>query len=114
MLRIISSFLLLLILLLVLGIAVLNPSPRVALNLYFGTFRDVPLVLALFIAFLLGSVLTFFYLLGHTFRLRLRIREMKNRNRDYERELIAIRNIPVDPGEALDEEEPRTDPSGEA
>jgi len=93
--RIITSFLLLLVLLMVLGIAVLNPSPRVDLNLYFGTYYDVPLVLALFMAFLLGSVLTFLYLLVHTIKLQLRVRELKTRNKQYEKELIALRNIPV-------------------
>jgi len=104
--RILTSFLLLLILLLVLGIAVLNPEPRVKLNLYFGTFYDVPLVLALFLAFLLGSLLTFLYLLVHTIRLQFRIRELRMRNKQYEKELIALRNIPVvdeDEGNPLSE-----------
>ncbi len=94
--RIISSFVLLLVLLLVVGIAVLNPSQRVELNLFFGTYYDVPLVLALFLAFLIGCVLTFLYLLVHSVRLRWQIRELKSRNRQYEQEITAIRNIPVD------------------
>lgn len=104
--RLISSFLLLVILLLVLGVAVLNPSPRVDVNLYLGTFHEVPLVLALFIAFLLGSFLTFFYLLTHSIRLRMKIRDLKKRNRDYESELVAIRNIPLG-----DEDETETVPA---
>jgi uncharacterized integral membrane protein len=93
--RIVTSFLFLVILFLVLGIAVLNPSPRVDLNLFFGTYYEVPLVLALFVAFLVGSLLTFLYLLVHTVKLQLRVRDLKIRIRQYEKELIALRNIPV-------------------
>lgn len=102
--RIFTSFLLLLVLLLVLGVAVLNPEPRVSLNLLFGSFQDVPLVLALFVAFLLGSILTFVYLIGHTVRLRWAIRDLKHRARQYEQELIALRTLPVEGVE--DEERP--------
>jgi uncharacterized integral membrane protein len=94
--RIFTSFLLLLVLLLVLGVAVLNPTPRISVNLLFGTFQDVPLVLALFVAFLLGSLITFLYLIGHSLRLRWKIRDLKGRIRQYERELIELRNIPVE------------------
>lgn len=104
--RIFTSFLLLLVLLMVLGIAVLNPGPRVELNLLFGKFTEVPLVLALFAAFLLGSVFTFFYLIGHTLKLRWKIRDLKTKNRQYEQELIALRNIPV---EAVGDDREETD-----
>jgi len=105
--RIFTSFLLLVVVILVLGIAVLNPSPKVSVNLLFGTCEDVPLVLALFVAFLLGSIVTFLYLIGHTLRLRWRIRDLRNRNRQYEQELIALRSIPVEGTEG--EESPATE-----
>jgi hypothetical protein len=78
------------------GVAVLNSGePKVNLHFYFGSFYGVPLVLALFLAFLLGSVLTFLYLLVHTIKLQLRVRDLKARTKQYEKELIALRNIPV-------------------
>lgn len=97
----------------VVGIAILNPGPRVEMNLLFGTVSDVPLVLALFVAFLIGCVLTFLYLMTHAFRLRWQIRDLKKRNRQFEQELIDLRNIPVEADDPETEEEPLPLPEGE-
>ena len=96
--RILGSFLLLVIVFLIVGFAVLNPVEKVDISLGFGSFVGVPLVLALFIAFLIGSLVTFLYIFGHTIRLQLRIRQLNTRNREFEQELTAIRNIPVEVG----------------
>ncbi len=105
--RIFGSFLLLLIVFLILSVAVLNPSSKVDINLHFGHFVDVPLVFALFLAFLVGSILTFLYLMTHAVKLQMRIRKLTSRNKEFEEELTALRNIPVEPtGPASDEPAP--------
>jgi len=102
--RILGSFLLLVLVFLIVGVAIRNPATTVNVDLYFGKFIDVPLVEALFVSFLLGSLMTFLYIVGSTIRLKLSIRKLTGRIREYEQELHAIRSIPVE-GTAQQEEE---------
>jgi len=110
--RILGSFLLLVLVFLIVGVAIRNPAATVDVDLYFGKFIDVPLVEALFVAFLLGSLMTFLYIVGSTIRLKLSIRKLTGRIREYEQELHAIRNIPVEGAARREEEFPPvvTDP----
>lgn len=94
--KILGFILLLVLVFLIVAVALLNPSTAVDIDLFFGKFVDVPLVLALFLAFLLGSLMAFLYLAGGAIKLRLRIRQLGGRIREYEQELTAIRNIPIE------------------
>lgn len=103
--KILGFFLLLVLVFLIVAVALLNPSTVVNINLFFGKFVDVPLVLALFVAFLLGALMTFLYLVGSAIKQKLRIRQLGGRIREYEQELTAIRNIPVEGASTPVEEE---------
>jgi len=75
-----------------------NPSQRVDVHVYQTTYVDVPLVLALFIAFLAGLVLTIVF--GSYFILEqsLGMRRVRLEKRALERELDALRNLAVEDG----------------
>jgi len=79
-----------------------NAEPRVDISLFwFRTYYDVRLILALFFAFVIGSVLTLLYCLYYFVDLGLTVRRLKKRNRALEAELVAIRSLPIE--EALGE-----------
>ncbi len=102
--RMFGYFLLLVLVLMIVTVAIRNPATTVDVDLYFGKFIDVPLVQALFVAFLLGSLMTFLSLVGNTIRLKFSIRKLTGRIREYEQELTAIRNIPVEESARREEE----------
>jgi uncharacterized integral membrane protein len=108
--RAIAAIALLVVTMAVVAFAVMNPGERVVVNLGFRTFYDVPMILALFVAFLIGVALTLLYCLYYFIDLGLNVRRLKKRNRDLETELVAIRNLPIE--EALGEMKPVEDVEG--
>jgi hypothetical protein len=54
------------------------------------------MILALFIAFVIGIVLTLIYTLYYFVDLGLTVRKLKSRNKTLEKELLAIRNLPLE------------------
>lgn len=101
MMRFVGAFLILVVVFLIIAVAVLNPDQKID-EINFGPagrFLDVPLVIALFFAFLLGSLLTFFYVVTHTVKQQFRIRQVQKENREIETELHKLRTIAVE-GEA--------------
>ena len=99
--RVIAAVALLIIAIAVIAFAVLNPGERVAINLGWRSYTDVPMILALFIAFVIGIVLAFIYSLYYFVDLGLAVRRLKKKNRSLEKELVAIRNLPLE--ESLEE-----------
>ncbi|NNE10392.1 MAG: LapA family protein [Gemmatimonadetes bacterium] len=98
MMRFVGAFLLLVVVFLIIAVAVLNPDQKVG-EINFGPagrFLDVPLVIALFFAFLLGSLLTFVYLVTHSLKQQFRIRQVQKENREIESELHKLRTIAVE------------------
>jgi len=94
--RVIAAIALLIITLAIIAFAVMNPDERVSINLGWQTFENVPLVLALFIAFVIGVALTLLYTLYYFIDLGLTVRRLKKRNRLLEEELVALRNLPIE------------------
>ncbi len=94
--RVIAAISLLVILIAIIGFVVLNPDEHVSINLGWQKYEDVPLVLALFIAFVIGVGLTLLYTLYYFIDLGLTVRRLKKRNRLLEEELIALRNLPIE------------------
>ncbi len=94
--RVIAAIALLIITLAIIAFAVMNPDERVAINLGWQVFENVPLVLALFIAFVIGVALTLLYTLYYFIDLGLTVRRLKKRSKLLEEELIALRNLPID------------------
>src|SRR5262245_6940878 len=78
------------------GFVVQNPSQRVDVHVYQTTYVDVPLVLALFIAFLAGLVLTLVFGSYFVLEQSLGIRRVRLEKRALERELDALRNLAVE------------------
>lgn len=95
-LRVIATIALLIVVIGIVYFAVINPDERVTINLWTRTFEDIPLILALFIAFVLGVVLTLLYTLYYFIDLWLTVRRLKKRNRMLENELVALRNLQIE------------------
>jgi uncharacterized integral membrane protein len=101
--RFVAAIALLVIVIALVAFAVRNPAERVMIDLGWRAYQNVPLVFALFVAFVLGIVLTLLYTLYYFIDLGLNVRRLKKRNKDLEKELIALRNLPIE--EPLEGEE---------
>jgi uncharacterized integral membrane protein len=101
--RVVAAIALLIITVAIIAFAVMNPGERVGINLGWRQYQGVPLILALFIAFVIGVVLTILYCLYYFIDMGLTVRRLKKRNRDLEKELVALRNLPLE--ESLEERE---------
>ena len=108
--RAIAAIALLVVTIAIVAFAVMNPGERVVVNLGFRAFYDVPMILALFVAFVIGVALTLLYCLYYFVDMGLNVRRLKKRNRDLEAELVAIRNLPIE--EALNGIAPLEDVEG--
>lgn len=90
------------------GFAMLNSSESATVQLWPGTlvFYDVPLVLLLFEAFVLGAVVWFIVSIFHEVSLRAAIRRLKRENADLHQEIGGLRSISLDEieSETTDEE----------
>jgi uncharacterized integral membrane protein len=94
--RVVTSALLFVFVLAMIAFAVLNPEDHVDIQLGFGAFTNVPLVLALGIAFGVGVVFTLIFVVAHLLGLYGTIRSLKRTNRALERELTDLRNLPLE------------------
>jgi uncharacterized integral membrane protein len=104
--RVIAAIALLIITIAIIAFGVMNPSERVHISLGWVAYSGVPLILALFIAFVIGIVLTVLYSLYYFIDMGLNIRRLKRRNKDLEDELVALRNMPLEePAEDNDAKE---------
>ena len=91
----------LLILILVVAItwfAMINSGERATISLGTAelTFENVPLVLLLFEAFVIGAVVWFFVSIFHEFTLRRRIHALQRENKDLQQEIAGLRSISLD------------------
>jgi uncharacterized integral membrane protein len=102
--RVVAAIALLIITVAIIAFAVMNPDERVGIDLGWRIYENVPLILGLFLAFLIGIGLTLLYCLYYFVDLGLTVRRLKKRNRTLEDELVAIRNLPIE--EPLEEMEP--------
>lgn len=103
--RVIAAIALLIVTLAIIAFAILNAGPRIEyINLGLGRYYDVPLIVALFVAFVVGVIVTLLYCLYYFIDLGLSVRRLKKKNKQLEKELVAIRNLPLE--ESLEEREP--------
>jgi uncharacterized integral membrane protein len=102
--RVIAAIALLVITIAIIAFAVMNPSEDVRINLGWVAYEAVPMILALFVAFIIGIGLTILYCLYYFIDMGLNIRRLKKRNKDLENELVALRNLPLE--ESPEESEP--------
>ncbi|MGD8627923.1 MAG: LapA family protein, partial [bacterium] len=94
--RVIAAVALLVITMAIIAFAVMNPGERVLIHLGWQTYTNVPMILALFIAFVIGIALTLIYSLYYFIDLGLTVRRLKSKNKTLERELLAIRSLPLE------------------
>ena len=92
-----------LVLFFVLGFSILNSGQSVDLNLFWSKYLGVSLVLALFIAFMLGVVFWFLVTVLQHLSLRKDNRVLRNRVRSLRDELRDLRNASFSEGEKSDE-----------
>jgi len=90
--------LLLVLVVIVTGFAMLNSAQRATITLGTEslTFRDIPLVLLLFEAFVLGAVIWFLVSIGHEVTLRRIIRKQKREIMDLGSEISGLREISLE------------------
>jgi uncharacterized integral membrane protein len=94
--RVIAAVALLVITMAIIAFAVMNPGERVLVQLGWRTYTNVPMILALFIAFVIGIGLTLIYSLYYFVDLGLTVRKLKSENKMLEKELLAIRSLPLE------------------
>lgn len=77
------------------GFAMLNSAERATVTLWPRTmvFFDVPLVLLLFEAFVIGAVVWFIVSIFHEVGLRRQIRKLKRENSDLNQEIAGLHSI---------------------
>jgi len=95
--RVVAAIALLIITLAIIAFAIMNAGPRIEeLKLWTVNVYDVPLVVALFAAFVVGVIVTLLYCLYYFIELGLTVRRLKKKNKELEKELVAIRNLPLE------------------
>ena len=95
---VLRMLLLLVLVVAVTGFAMLNSSERASVVVWPGSvaFYDVPLVLLLFEAFVLGAIVWFVVSIFHEVSLRGVIRRLKRENADLNQEIAGLRSISLD------------------
>ena len=112
-LRILVWLIILTILVAVVWFAVQNPEETVRVSIWQYTFSGVPLVFALFIAFLVGVVLTLIFGLYFLVEQSVNARRLRREKKKLERELAALRNLALDePGPAVRQDLETSESSG--
>ena len=84
------------------GFAVRNPDQRVNVDLLFGPpYTDVPLLFALFVAFVVGGVGGCALAVLWVVELQTKLREARRANRRLSGELTSLRNLPLEEADDL-------------
>lgn len=104
---IVRMLLFLVLVVVVTGFAMLNSGARANVQIWPGVvFYEVPLVLLLFEAFVIGAVVWFVVSIFHEVTLRTTIRKLKRENTDLNQEIGGLRSISL---EDIDEGQSPTD-----
>jgi uncharacterized integral membrane protein len=93
----VRTILLILIMVVAIGFTVMNPGERVRVDLFFvPPFENVPMVEALFFAFLLGLVAGLAVAVIRILELQAQLRDARRAGHRLEGELTTLRNLPLD------------------
>jgi len=91
----------------ILWFSLLNQRETVGVNLFGWESPEIPLYLALFIAFVIGMFVWLLISAFQIFQLQAELRTCKKGNRKLQEELDALRNLPLEEsGEELQQAEP--------
>jgi uncharacterized integral membrane protein len=84
------------------GFAVRNPAQQVTVDLFFGPpYQGVPLVFALFVAFLVGGIGGCAVAILWVVELQARLRDSRRQVRRLQGELTSLRNLPLEEADDL-------------
>jgi len=92
---IIRTLFIVIILILLLGFAVQNAYQRVSINILDKQFANVPMILVLFIAFVIGILIWFIFTIFQYFRMQRDLYQERKRSRRLTEEIKALRNRPL-------------------
>ena len=91
------------IMILVLGFALQNLEQRTVVRFYRWESAELPLILFLFEAFVVGLIVWFLVAIFHDLQLRSEIRRIRKENKKLRSELTALRNLPLEEEESAEE-----------
>lgn len=86
-------------LILLLGFAIQNLEQQVDIVLIFWHFQDVPLIVVILEAFIIGMLVWFIIAFVNEMRLRSQLRGISRDRDELSRELQTLRNLPLEEGE---------------
>jgi uncharacterized integral membrane protein len=92
---IIRTLFIVVVLILLLGFAVQNAYQRVSINILNKQYANVPMILVLFVAFVLGILVWFVFTIFQYLRMQGDLYQERKRNRRLTEEIKALRNRPL-------------------
>lgn len=92
---IIRTLFIVVVLILLLGFAVQNAYQRVSINILNKQYANVPMILVLFVAFVLGILVWFVFTIFQYFRMQGDLYQERKRNKRLTEEIKALRNRPL-------------------
>lgn len=91
------------VMILVLAFALQNLEQRTVVRFYTWESAELPLILFLFEAFVVGLIVWFLVAIFHDLQLRSEIRRIRKENKKLRSELTALRNLPLEEEESAQE-----------
>jgi uncharacterized integral membrane protein len=91
------------VMILVLAFALQNLEQRTVVRFYTWETAELPLILFLFEAFVVGLIVWFLVAIFHDLQLRSEIRRIRKENKKLRSELTALRNMPLEEEESAGE-----------
>jgi uncharacterized integral membrane protein len=91
------------VMILVLAFALQNLEQRTVVRFYTWETAELPLILFLFEAFVVGLIVWFLVAIFHDLQLRSEIRRIRKENKKLRSELTALRNLPLEEEQSTQE-----------
>jgi uncharacterized integral membrane protein len=91
------------VMILVLAFALQNLEQRTVVRFYTWETVELPLILFLFEAFVVGLIVWFLVAIFHDLQLRSEIRRIRKENKKLRSELTALRNLPLEEEQSAQE-----------
>jgi uncharacterized integral membrane protein len=88
------------VMIMVLAFALQNLEQRTVVRFYTWESAELPLILFLFEAFVVGLIVWFLVAIFHDLQLRSEIRRIRKENKKLRSELTALRNLPLEEEES--------------
>lgn len=92
---IIRTLFIVIVLILLLGFAAQNASPKVPIHLLNKHYSSVPMILVAYLAFVVGALVCFIFTIFQYFRMQGDLFQERKRNKRLTEEIKALRNRPL-------------------